>query len=73
MRNLYRLGVGFWLILSLLVFAGLWNSVNIAIGSTREMQEPLSPEDDADLPPYTNHVQYRAKVIAIVNYTRWRT
>jgi len=60
-RNLYRLGVGCWLIISLLAFAGLWNTVNIAIGSTREMQEPLSPDDDAELPP--------SAVSAIANHT----
>lgn len=51
LRNIYRLGVGFWLIISLLLFAALWNTIGMAISSNREMKEPLPNDYNGMLPP----------------------
>lgn len=50
-RNIYRLGVGFWLIISLLMFTALWSSIHLAIGSNKEMDEPFPGEYDGLFPP----------------------
>lgn len=61
-RNVYRLGVGFWLIISLLMFTALWTSIHLAIGSNKEMDEPFPGDYDGLLPPQNSQQLTNANV-----------